>query len=46
MFEVEKYGHATRKVIQQSVQDQLEEMVSLGLRTVVGISAEVGDHTL
>ena len=44
MFEVEKYGHATRKIVQQSVQDQLDEMVSLRLRTVEGIPVKVGDQ--
>ena len=41
MFEVEKYGHATRKIVPQSVQDQLEEIVSLGLRTIEGVPASV-----
>ena len=42
MFEVEKYGHATRKIVPQSLQDQLEEIISLGLRTVDGVPSWVG----
>lgn len=42
MFEVEKYGHATRKIVPQSLQDQLEEIIAVGLRTVEGVTTEVG----
>ncbi|XP_052240034.1 radical S-adenosyl methionine domain-containing protein 1, mitochondrial-like isoform X2 [Dreissena polymorpha] len=38
MFEVEKYGHATRKVTQLSTKDRLEEFLCQGLRTREGIT--------
>ncbi|XP_053391651.1 radical S-adenosyl methionine domain-containing protein 1, mitochondrial-like [Mercenaria mercenaria] len=38
MFEVEKFGHATRKIISQSTKVRLEELLCLGLRTREGVT--------
>ena len=40
MYEVEKYGHATRKAVPQSRLDVLQEILMLGLRTKNGIPSE------
>ncbi|XP_060064220.1 radical S-adenosyl methionine domain-containing protein 1, mitochondrial-like [Ylistrum balloti] len=40
MFEVEKKGHATRKVVEQTHIDILKELVALGLRTKEGVTHE------
>ncbi|XP_023242538.1 radical S-adenosyl methionine domain-containing protein 1, mitochondrial-like isoform X1 [Centruroides sculpturatus] len=37
MYEVEKYGHGTRKVVFQSSKEILEELLMMGLRTKMGI---------
>ncbi|CAL1528266.1 unnamed protein product [Lymnaea stagnalis] len=39
MWEVEKFGHATRKIKQLNPQNQLEELLSVGLRTKKGVSS-------
>ncbi|KAH9513009.1 radical S-adenosyl methionine domain-containing protein 1 [Bulinus truncatus] len=38
IWEVEKYGHATRKRIPLTTQNQLEELLTVGLRTKYGVS--------
>uniref|UniRef100_A0A2C9KEF6 Radical S-adenosyl methionine domain-containing protein 1, mitochondrial n=2 Tax=Biomphalaria glabrata TaxID=6526 RepID=A0A2C9KEF6_BIOGL len=38
MWEVENYSHATRKCIPLTMQDQLEELLSVGLRTKSGVT--------
>ncbi|KAL4240829.1 radical S-adenosyl methionine domain-containing protein 1 [Mactra antiquata] len=38
MFEVEKYGHATRKIIPLSIKDRLEELICSALRTRDGVT--------
>ena len=40
MYEVEKYGHATRRAVPQSRLDVLQEILMLGLRTKNGIPSE------
>ncbi|KAL8610271.1 hypothetical protein ACOMHN_062003 [Nucella lapillus] len=40
MWEVEKFGHATRKSLIQTTKDILEELVSVGLRTKWGLSSK------
>ncbi|KAI0210960.1 Radical S-adenosyl methionine domain-containing protein 1, mitochondrial [Lamellibrachia satsuma] len=40
MYEVEKYGHATRRAVPQSQLDILQEILMLGLRTKIGIPSE------
>lgn len=44
MFEVEKYGHATRKIVKLSVKNRLEELLCLGLRTRGGISNQTWEN--
>ncbi|XP_046554536.1 radical S-adenosyl methionine domain-containing protein 1, mitochondrial-like [Haliotis rubra] len=38
MREVEAFGHATRKIVPQTLLDHLEEILAVGLRTCWGIS--------
>ncbi|OWF47256.1 Radical S-adenosyl methionine domain-containing protein 1, mitochondrial [Mizuhopecten yessoensis] len=40
MFEVERDGHATRRVVEQTDIDILKELVALGLRTKEGVTQE------
>ncbi|KAK2172932.1 hypothetical protein NP493_919g01034 [Ridgeia piscesae] len=40
MYEVEKYGHATRRAVPQSQLDVLQEILMLGLRTKIGVPSE------
>ncbi|XP_060588294.1 radical S-adenosyl methionine domain-containing protein 1, mitochondrial-like [Ruditapes philippinarum] len=44
MFEVEKYGHATRKIVKLSVKNRLEELICLGLRTRGGIANQTWEN--
>ena len=40
MYEVERYGHATRRAVPQSQLDVLQEILMLGLRTRKGIPSQ------
>ncbi|XP_076451272.1 radical S-adenosyl methionine domain-containing protein 1, mitochondrial-like isoform X2 [Babylonia areolata] len=40
MWEVEKFGHATRKSVTQTTKEILEELVSVGLRTKWGLCSK------
>lgn len=45
MYEVEKFGHATRKIVPLAIKDRLEELLCLGLRTRQGITSEIWSST-
>ncbi|XP_033748642.1 radical S-adenosyl methionine domain-containing protein 1, mitochondrial-like isoform X2 [Pecten maximus] len=51
MFEVERDGHATRRIVEQTDKDILKELVAVGLRTKEGVThmswnLRCPDHTL